>query len=245
LVYLDPGWDDAEYEAFYENEYRALLERHHGKQDIRKNQQRYGAALGKFLAGLVNPKVRSILDIGGSTGIVAKRVSEALGGASAIVVDPNPDEVREARANVHDALVGTIADVEHFESDLVLLCRTIDHISRPIDYLKKIARIIGQEGVAYIDFSDWLFVARDQGVTNALHVDHPSNFTQGSFLVALARAGLKPIAEFIPPLSTCHGYVVEAGSGFDTSPWCKRRDVFGEIRKLQSEERKSWRESAY
>lgn len=241
FIYLDPTWSEEDYREFYRGQYREWIEAYRGEQDIEKNQRRYGEALARFLQFHIGKPVRRITDIGGSTGVVASCVSRTFGNPYTIVVDPCETEVKRARDLVSDAIVGTVFDVTPNGSDLVLMCRSIDHITKPLRAMEKIAELIGDDGHAYVDFSDWLMVARSEGVQEALHVDHPSNFTEQSFAKLVARAGLTPVAEFIPPKSSCHGFILERGA-YNPS---RKTNLFADIRRLQAEERKSWQKSAY
>ncbi|MDQ3091794.1 MAG: hypothetical protein M3R46_09080, partial [Actinomycetota bacterium] len=89
------------YARFYERTYRPLVSAYHGRridaETVQLEQRDYADALAAFLAPLLPYPPRSILDVGGSTGIVAGVIGARLD-ARATVLDPAPDELALADA---------------------------------------------------------------------------------------------------------------------------------------------------
>ena len=240
LIYLDPVASEEEYAKFYDGDYRKLTVDYRGQQDIEKNQCRYGAALAQFIGHTIG-RVKSVLDIGGSTGLVAKQIEILNPGVDITVVEYNSKELAKARAMGFRTIQGGIAEIpdEHF--DLVLLCRSIDHVAKPLHAMTAIWRTINDDGYAYVDHCDWRLVAQAEGFTKALHIDHPSNFTRESFNRLLSYSGLFPVAEYVPPMSSCYGYLLRRGF-LKHSHY--QSDLLADIRSFQAEERKC-QKSAY
>ena len=75
LGYLSPRLTAGEYGAFYESVYRPLVSAYHGRridaETVQVEQRDYGAELVEFLRETLPAAPASVLDVGGSTGIVA------------------------------------------------------------------------------------------------------------------------------------------------------------------------------
>uniref|UniRef100_A0A6M3K7Q0 Putative methyltransferase n=1 Tax=viral metagenome TaxID=1070528 RepID=A0A6M3K7Q0_9ZZZZ len=240
FIYLDPTWEECEYDRFYEHDYRKLVATYRGPQNLEKNQERYGRALAEFLRRNLG-SVDSVCDYGGSGGIVCALVGDALGAGRTRVIEPDPEKAQEATKNVDEVICSSVADAPLDSSDLVLCCRTLDHFTDPVGSLRRLARL-PEHGRLYVDYSDWLMVARSEGFTRSLHVDHPSNFTAWSAKRVLTESMLTPVAEFVPPKSSCHGFLCR----HDEEPYVPLgTDIYPVVRELQALERKSWLASAY
>lgn len=237
FIYLNPRPTQEEYDIFYEAAYRDLIKQYRGEQDLETNQYRYGVALARFLddCGL---RFHSILDIGGSTGIIADEVRKTHNGCDVTVVDPNERELAKARARGFRTINSSVEryEIKKGEYDLVLMCRAIDHVVEPLKVAQKISEAIDGAGLCYMDHCDWLLVARSEGFTSSLHVDHPSNFTRESFGRLLENAQLAPISEYIPPNSSCYGHLLERR--FSKYHLHDGVNMIGEIRRLQAAERR-------
>jgi len=235
FIYLNPRPSQEAYTEFYEREYRKLVEEYRGPKDLERNQWHYGFALAKFLADQ-NILAESVLDIGGSTGIIASHVAGNKKGCKVTVVDPCAEELKQAQSKGFRVLTSTAEEVriKGIPHELILMCRTIDHIREPKRVLQDIVSEMSKSDVLYLDHCDWLFVARREGFTNSLHVDHPSNFTRESINRLFEQVGLVPFAEYRPPKSTCYGYLLKRGE----HKYLVREnaDTLSEIRRMQSRE---------
>ena len=133
LGFLSPRLTAAEYGAFYEDVYRPLVSAFHGRridaETVQDDQRAYAAELVEFLRANLPAAPASVLDVGGSTGIVAGAVRDAFG-AEATVLDPAPDELAVAAAAGMETIAGFAEDFDPGGRrwDLVLLCQTIDHL---------------------------------------------------------------------------------------------------------------------
>jgi hypothetical protein len=230
FIYLNPRPTQKDYTEFYDGEYRRLVAQYRGEVDTERNQWHYGFALAKFLAdnGVL---ADSVLDIGGSTGVVAEHVAGNKHGCKVTVVDPCDEELERARARGFKVLASTVEEVriKSIPHSLILMCRTIDHILEPLVTLKRIADEMSDTDLMYLDHCDWLLVARREGFTNAFHIDHPSNFTRESMARLVCEAGLSSVAEYCPPNSTCYGYLLKKSNGYGISG----SPLFSEIREMQ------------
>lgn len=185
LVYLSSRLTASGYEDFYAHRYRPLLTEYHGceysARTIVAEQLEYAKSVGEFLdpcliAGGV------LLDIGGSTGVVARHVCDkfAMDGA---VLDPCQDELDVAESTGLKTICGTIESAR-FEGNigLVMMCRTIDHLLDIRGALTKIRGFMSDGGSFFVD-------ALDYEKTREVKIDHPFNLNDRTMRRYLADAG--------------------------------------------------------
>ena len=102
LVMLNPRMTAKAYANFYSNTYRPLVSAYHGRlineETIQVEQKHYASHLGDILERVINRKkiALNLLDIGGSTGVVAFYLQERFG-CNATVLDPSPAELSNAK----------------------------------------------------------------------------------------------------------------------------------------------------
>ena len=134
LVFLNPVMTAEAYGHFYHHVYRPLVSAYHGRTidavTLQPEQRAYARDridfLGPYLSG---SKAKTLLDIGGSTGVVAHALAREFE-LEATVIDPAPLEVAEARALGLETVTGL---VEHHDFgarrfDVVTICQTVDHL---------------------------------------------------------------------------------------------------------------------
>ncbi|MEX1071949.1 MAG: hypothetical protein WEC37_04910, partial [Anaerolineales bacterium] len=100
LVFLNPRMKAEAYAQFYSSVYRPLVSAYHGRlidaNSIQDEQKTYAKERAEFLAPYLEGKSKgTLLDIGGSTGVVAKHFVDQFS-YSGTVLDPSADELREA-----------------------------------------------------------------------------------------------------------------------------------------------------
>ncbi|MEJ7892775.1 MAG: methyltransferase domain-containing protein [Solirubrobacteraceae bacterium] len=201
LGYLSPRLTAEEYGQFYAKVYRPLVSAYHGRridaETVQVEQREYARALAAFLEPWLEERPRTVLDVGGSTGVVAGAFVECFG-AAATVLDPAPDELAVAEA----AGMETIASgAEEFDPegrtwDLVLLCQTIDHLLDLRGTLDALRRVTAPGGRAFVDVLDIGFMLRRRGrIEGAVKIDHPYYLTANTARACFSLAGLRSVAE--------------------------------------------------
>ena len=200
LGYLSPRLSEASYADFYARIYRPLVSAFHGRRidaaTVQVDQRAYAADLAGFLAPLLLEAPGTILDVGGSTGVVAAVVSGTLGGRPT-VVDPAPAELAVAEESGMEVIAGFAESLEANARrwDLVLLCQTIDHlldIKRTLDALRSLTAAGGRVFVDILDVE--LVLRRTASIEGAVKIDHPYYLTGATAAAFFAQAGYSIVA---------------------------------------------------
>lgn len=180
LVYLIDRLTADSYQAFYEDGiYRELISAYKGveqtPQEILKGQEKYARILAKSLKGLLenSNKEMELLDIGGSTGLISKEVEKSIGYKSTIL-EPASNEVEVARQQGLKAEVGSIETwTTSKKFDLILLCRTFEHIQDLKLAFKRIHELLKPDGFLFCDISDFANSCKRVGPPQAISkIDH-------------------------------------------------------------------------
>ncbi|HXH88073.1 MAG TPA: class I SAM-dependent methyltransferase, partial [Gaiellaceae bacterium] len=201
LGFLSPRLTAAEYAEFYAAVYRPLVSAYHGREinaeTVQEEQRVYARELVEFLRTALPDAPATVLDVGGSTGIVAGAVRDAFGSA-ATILDPAPDELAHAAAAGMETVAGFAEEAELGDRtfDLVLLCQTIDHLLDIASTLRSIRAWVAPGGSVFVDVLDVEFMALRRGsIEGAVKIDHPFSLTRETALAFFQQAGLSPTAE--------------------------------------------------
>jgi len=201
LGFLDPRMTAAAYADFYERTYRPLVSAYHGRridaETVQEEQRDYADALVEWVGTTLNATPKTLIDVGGSTGVVAGAFQRALG-TKATVLDPAPDELEVAAAAGMEIVPGFAEDYDPGDKsfDLVLLCQTIDHLLDVRSTLQALRKMVATDGVAFVDVLDVAFMLRRRGeIEGAVKVDHPFYLTRATGRAYLVQAGFEVVAE--------------------------------------------------
>jgi SAM-dependent methyltransferase len=201
LGFISPRLSAADYARFYDGVYRPLVSAYHGRlidaETVQVEQRDYAEELMGFLRAHLSAAPADVLDIGGSTGVIAAAARDAFG-SEATVLDPAPDELAVAAAAGMETIEGFAEDYDGGDRRwrLVLLCQTIDHLLDIRSTLDAIRRVLADDGHAFVDVLDVEFMARRRGsVEGAVKIDHPYYLTRATACAYFDRAGLEVVAE--------------------------------------------------
>lgn len=201
LGFLAPRLTRDEYAGFYRHVYRPLISAYRGRridaETLQAGQGAYGRKLLRFLNRTLPARPASLLDVGGSTGVVAAVLCDAFG-AQGVVLDPSPDELAVATAAGLETIPGFVEDFDPGSRrwDLVLCCQTIDHVLDVAASLAVLRRSVAENGRVWIDVDDLMaVVARTGSLVEAVHVDHPYYLTRDTARAFFALAGFEVAAE--------------------------------------------------
>jgi SAM-dependent methyltransferase len=215
LVFLSPRLTSAEYGLFYRGIYRPLVSAYHGRLidavTVEDEQRTYTDNLLRFLLPqLQGHSIRTLLDVGGSTGVIAAGLKEAIG-CEGIVLDPSPDELKRAERRGLRTICSLVEDYDPASSgrfDLVLLCQTIDHLLDVKGSLSRIRDMMNDDGFFYVDFVDFQTIAKREGrVEGGIKIDHPYYFTRETMEPYLKQVGFSIQAMMIMPDGHHVGYL--------------------------------------
>lgn len=199
LVFLNPRLNAKAYAEFYARVYRPLVSAYHGRtidaRSIQAEQGDYANERAEFAAPYLQSSQhgRSLLDIGGSTGVVARHFVERFGYAGT-VLDPSVEELQEAEGHGLATMQGFIetADFSGRKFDLVLLCQTVDHLLDISLTLDKTREYLGEGGFFFVDIVDFRAgYLRNWSVSEATKIDHPYYLTQETMEAYLRRKGFE------------------------------------------------------
>lgn len=201
LGYLCPRLSTTQYAHFYSDIYRPLVSAYHGRridaETVQLEQHGYATELAAFLLPLLPSPPQTILDVGGSTGVVASVLATGLN-ARATVLDPSPDELAVAQAAGMETITGFVEDFDPGERrwDLVLLCQTIDHLLDVRGALAGMRQMMAAGGRAFVDIVDVDVLLRRTGsIERVIKIDHPYYLTRTTVVALFALTGFTIVAE--------------------------------------------------
>jgi len=196
LVFLNPRMTAPAYSRFYDGVYRPLVSAFHGRlidaQTIQAEQRDYAAdraaMIQPFLRGA---GLRTMLDIGGSTGVVAGHFARVFG-LEGTIVDPAPLEIEQARTLGLETITGLVEELDFGARrfDFVIICQTVDHLLDVGGTLARVRELLTERGQLLIDIVDFRAAyLRHWSVEDATKIDHPYYLTQNTIEAYLRRAG--------------------------------------------------------
>jgi SAM-dependent methyltransferase len=200
LVFLDPVMSAAAYSRFYSGTYRPLVSAYHGRlidaRTIQGEQREYATDRGDLLAPYIEGRgYRTMLDIGGSTGVVSQALAARFG-VKATVIDPAPLEAAEAQALGIETIEGLVEEVDlgARRFDVVIVCQTVDHLLDVAGTLRRVRELLSDGGILFIDIVDFRAAyLRNWSVEDAVKIDHPYYFTESTLAAYLRRAGFETL----------------------------------------------------
>ena len=200
LVFLDPVMTGDAYGRFYMGTYRPLVSAFHGRlidaRTIQQEQREYAVERGDLLAPyLAGKSHRTLLDIGGSTGVVADAFARRFN-LKGTVIDPAPLETAQAQALGLETIEGLVENVDlgARRFDVVILCQTVDHLLDTAGTLARVRQLLSPGGLLFVDIVDFRAAyLRNWSVEDAVKIDHPYYLTQATMAAYLLRAGFEVV----------------------------------------------------
>jgi SAM-dependent methyltransferase len=182
-----------------------------------------------------------MLDIGGSTGIVASALAERFG-LSATVIDPAPLEAAEAQALGIETIEGLVEEVDLGQRrfDVVIVCQTADHLLDVAGTLRRVRELLTARGVLFLDIVDFRAAyLRNWSVEEAVKIDHPYYFTESTMRAYLGRSGFDVLRTDYAADHLHVSYVARPGAAsLDALPPAGDvRDLLREVRFVQNTSR--------
>ena len=178
------------YRAFYmEGHYRKLLSAHYGREitanTIEAEQAVYAERLSTWLAPYMSEVASGLLlDLGGSTGVVAEHLCKAFD-LDGTVVEPSEAEAQRAHSRGLTVVSSRLQDfttTSHY--NLVTLCQTVDHLLDIKADLARIRKWVAKGGLLFVDFVE----------DCPAKIDHPYYLSADTMHAYLVQAGFKRLA---------------------------------------------------
>jgi SAM-dependent methyltransferase len=244
LIYLMDRFTQQGYSEFYcEGDYRKLTSAFAGStatiEDLQADQAGYARNLVRFLDRRVpGGKGIRLLDVGGSSGQVAQELATRFG-VEGTVLDPSREEI-EAACRL--GLRGIVGSAETWETeerfDLVLLCRTIEHLYDLRATMANIRRYLAPGGLFYCDFLDYLELCRITGAPQTVSkVDHCYWLTMQTAPRVFGALGFEIVSLHVVPKPQFVGCLLRQcpPAAPAPMPWSEVQGLIRELQQLVSE----------
>jgi 2-polyprenyl-3-methyl-5-hydroxy-6-metoxy-1,4-benzoquinol methylase len=238
---LNPRMTARAYAEFYAAVYRPLVSAYHGRridaETIQAEQLAYAEEMIEFVAPLLDGRrAATLLDVGGSTGVVAASLARRFG-LSATVIDPAPAETAVAERLGIKTITALLEDW-HPEAryDVIGIFQTVDHLLDVAGALAKLRRALADGGLLIVDIVDFRAAyLKNWSVEEAIKIDHPYSLTEETMDAYLARSGFRAVCKAV---SADHhlAYVCEAVQPVpDATPDPRSvQEFFREVRYVQT-----------
>ena len=197
LVFLNPRMTAEAYGRFYNGVYRPLVSAFHGRlidaRTIQDEQREYARERAGFIRPFIGAAGRTMLDIGGSTGVVAHHFAREFG-LKGTLIDPAPLEVEQARQLGLETVTGLVEEYDFGRRrfDVVIICQTVDHLLDVAGTLGRVRQLLSDDGLLFIDIVDFRAAyLRNWSVEDAVKIDHPYYLTESTMTAYLRRAGFE------------------------------------------------------
>ena len=198
LVFLNPRMTAQAYGRFYNGIYRPLVSAFHGRlidaQTIQDEQREYAVERAEFVRPfLAQAGGRTLLDIGGSTGVVANHIAAEFG-LDGTLIDPAPLEIEHARRLGLETIAGLVEEHDFGSRlfDVVIICQTVDHLLDVAGTLARVRQLLAKHGLLFIDIVDFRAAyLRNWSVEDAVKIDHPYYLTEPTMSAYLKTSGFE------------------------------------------------------
>src|SRR5207344_3153544 len=196
LVFLNPRMTAQAYGRFYNGIYRPLVSAFHGRlidaRTIQDEQREHAIERAGFIRPFIaNAASKTLLDIGGSTGVVAHHFAREFG-LHGTLIDPAPLEVEQAKRLDLETVTGLVEEHDFGQRrfDVVIICQTVDHLLDVAGTLTRVRQLLSDDGLLFIDIVDFRAAyLRNWSVEDAVKIDHPYYLTDSTMRAYLGRAG--------------------------------------------------------
>jgi hypothetical protein len=248
LVFLNPRMTAEAYGRFYNGIYRPLVSAFHGRlidaHTIQDEQLHYAAERAEFIRPFIaEPGGRTLLDIGGSTGVVAHHFAHEFE-LDATLIDPAPLEVEQAGRLGIETITGLVEehDFGSRRFDVVIICQTVDHLLDVAGTLARVRHLLSDNGLFFVDIVDFRAAyLRNWSVEDAVKIDHPYYLTEPTMAAYLRSSGFEVLrsdyaADHLHVSYVCRPAAAgQAAAGQDAMPSATSVDeLLREVRLVQN-----------
>lgn len=239
--FISPRLTERSAKIFYSGYYRELVSAYHGRVineiTVQEDQKIYLKTLiEQFeMSGIDKNQIQSILDIGGSTGIMLCGLREWIGKDCKLLnIDPSKKETLQSLNYDVETKIEMFEDIQFKEEkfDLIINCWAIDHLRSIRKSLNKVRSLMHEKSLFWFDFMDFRKIyLKKSSVEGALKIDHNYYLTDTVMESYLGVCGLEIVRKFVAADKWHIGYL------------CKRGDYqILDIEKLEEERKILYRE---
>src|SRR5712691_5276665 len=198
LVFLNPRMTAQAYGRFYNGIYRPLVSAFHGRlidaRTIQDEQREYAIERAGFIRPFIaNAARKTLLDIGGSTGVVAHHFAREFG-LQGTLIDPAPLEVEQAQRLGLETVIGLVEEHDFGQRrfDVIIICQTVDHLLDVAGTLTRVRQLLSDYGLLFIDIVDFRAAyLRNWSVEDAVKIDHQYYLTELTMVAYLRGSGFE------------------------------------------------------
>ena len=204
--FLSPRLTEHSAEIFYKGHYRALISAWWGRNidenGIQADQKIYISRLldQLNLLKIDKTKIKKILDVGGSTGIMLSAVEQWVG-RDCVLVNIDPAE-KETNISLSQGIETRKEIIENTDLktkfDFIMMCWAVDHLRSIKKSLKKIRSLMTNESYFWIDFADFeKLIKKQNSVEGVIKIDHNYYLTETTMEEYLSSTGFTVIRKII------------------------------------------------
>ncbi len=210
FAFVNPRLTPEGYAIFYDRFYRRLVNALKGREfditTLQQKQRRYAERIDDVLLGrfLRTGNYRTLLDIGGSTGIVSGYLARKYD-LEVTVIEPSPEELAVAEAAGLKTFLGVLEDypVGEQKFDVILLAQTVHHLQDLNTSFAKMRALSHPETLVFVDMVDFLSICRlrKYSVPDATQVDHCNAMIDPVMRAFLTKHGFRVLlADYSRPM---------------------------------------------
>ena len=195
LGYLNPRWDKASYENFYQFEYDRIYRPHLNNLKFEDVVQPKNPIIVRFEKFDQWPdRVVNVLDIGSGEGLNLDAVKSKFSKCELFAIEPSEASKKELERRGVKLLSNDVDDSwdKNYQNyfDIIIMRHVLEHLLDPATTLAKLKGVLNENGVLYIAVPDNLRTTRQEGW---LRVVHTYYFNRFSLSCLLQRLGFKII----------------------------------------------------
>lgn len=219
--FISPRLTEKSAKNLYAKYYRPLVSAFHGRNideiSVQDDQKIYLKQLiEQFeMTGVNKKKIKNILDIGGSTGVMLNGLQQWTGNECQLLnIDPAEKETGQSVMKGIDTKIGLFENInfEKEKFDLILNCWAIDHLVSIKKSLDKVRTLMHTDSLFWCDFMDFRKIyLRKSSIEGALKIDHNYYLTDTVMEEYLSTSGLEIVRKFVAVDKWHVGYLCKKG----------------------------------
>ncbi len=133
---------------FYSNYFRKIYENKNPDELFNSQKKGNGISIYHFVTSIVKPK--NVLEVGCGAGGILSVFKD--NGCKVLGLDFDEDYLNSARKNGINVKNGSIDILEESDQyDLIILSHVLEHIAKPIIFLKKLSKHLNKNGLVFIE----------------------------------------------------------------------------------------------